>query len=162
MSHERARAALEALGLDHHITSHERAGSLAQAAAERGVSECDLVKTLVIRRSKGDYVFVLVPGGREISWPKLRKTLGANRLSMPSAEVAFTATGYQRGTITPFGATTPWPVVADESLAGSAGRRISLGAGEHGKAVTVLATDALKALDALVADVTVPAPPPEK
>lgn len=162
MSHDRARAALEALGLDHSITSHERAGSLAEAAAERGVNESDLVKTLVIRRSEGDYLFVLVPGGREISWPKLRQALGANRLSMPSAQVAFTATGYQRGTITPFGSTTPWPVVADQSLAGPPGRQISLGAGEHGKAVTVQAKDALEALDALVADVTAPAPPPEK
>ena len=35
----------------------------------------DIIKTLVVRRGSGDYVFVLVPGDREISWPKLRALL---------------------------------------------------------------------------------------
>lgn len=33
---------------------------------------------------------------------------------MPDAAAAKEATGYERGTITPFGSTRPWPVVADE------------------------------------------------
>ena len=64
-----------------------------------------IVKTLVVRRGEDDYLFVLVPGDRQISWPKLRALLGVSRLSMPDAAVAKEATGYERGTITPFGAT---------------------------------------------------------
>jgi Cys-tRNA(Pro)/Cys-tRNA(Cys) deacylase len=37
-------------------------------------------------------------------------------MSMPDAAAAKEATGYERGTITPFGSTRPWPVVADEQL----------------------------------------------
>jgi prolyl-tRNA editing enzyme YbaK/EbsC (Cys-tRNA(Pro) deacylase) len=70
---------------------------------------------------------------------------------MPDAEVAKQATGYERGTITPFGSATAWPVIADERLRG---RRITLGAGEHGRAVSVAADGVLQALAAVVADVS--------
>ena len=98
---------------------------------------------------------MLVPGGRTISWPKLRTLLGVNRLSMPDAATAKAVTGYERGTITPFGAVKAWPVLADERLRG---RLVTLGAGEHGVAVAVDADAALAALDATVADVTDPEP----
>jgi Cys-tRNA(Pro) deacylase len=113
----------------------------------------DIIKTLVVRRAEDDYLFVLVPGGREISWPKLRALLGVNRLSMPDAAKAKDVTGYERGTITPFGATTAWPVVADASVTG---RLVSIGAGAHGVAATVQADDIVAALGATVADVTDP------
>ncbi|GAB4095530.1 YbaK/EbsC family protein [Brachybacterium horti] len=154
MNEQRAIDALEASGLDFEITRHGRVGSLAEAAAARGVQPRDIVKSLVVRRGEGDFLFVLVPGDREISWPLLRSLLGVNRLSMPDKEVAKDVTGYERGTITPFGSTTAWPVVADASLVGDPERRISVGAGAHGTAATVNAEAALAFLDAQVAAVT--------
>ncbi|MGZ4630869.1 aminoacyl-tRNA deacylase, partial [Oryzihumus sp.] len=93
------------------------------------------------------------PRDREISWPKLRALLGVNRLSMPDAAVAKEVTGYERGTITPFGSTRAWPVVADATVEG---RTISLGAGAHGVAFTADGSDVIRVLDAQVADVTDP------
>lgn len=154
MNEQRAIDALEASGLDFEITRHGRVGSLAEAAAARGVQPRDIVKSLVVRRGEGDFLFVLVPGDREISWPLLRSLLGVNRMSMPDKEVAKDVTGYERGTITPFGSTTAWPVVADASLVGDPERRISVGAGAHGTAATVNAEAALAFLDAQVAAVT--------
>ena len=151
---ERAAAALGAAGIDHTITRHGRVGSLEEAAAARGVEPRDIVKTIVVRRGDDDFLFVLVPGDREISWPKLRAVLGVNRMSMPDAETAREVTGYERGTITPFGSTTAWPVVADATLTG---RPISIGAGAHGVAATAYADDVVRALEAQVADVTDPA-----
>jgi Cys-tRNA(Pro)/Cys-tRNA(Cys) deacylase len=151
---ERALGALTASGLEHDVTRHGRVGSLEEAAVARGVQPRDVVKTLVVRRAEGDFLFVLVPGDREISWPKLRTHLGVSRMSMPDAATALEVTGYERGTITPFGSTTAWPVVADATMAG---RRVSLGAGAHGVAVTVEADAALAVLGADVADVTDPA-----
>jgi prolyl-tRNA editing enzyme YbaK/EbsC (Cys-tRNA(Pro) deacylase) len=129
--------------------------SLPEAARARGVEVPDVVKTIVVRRADDDYLFVLVPGDRVISWPKLRTLLGVSRLSMPDAAAAKAATGYERGTITPFGSTTPWPVVADERLLG---RRITLGAGEPGVAVAVDADEAVRVIGVSVADVTDPEP----
>jgi Cys-tRNA(Pro) deacylase len=150
-SEHRAAAALEASGIQHTITRHGRVGSLEEAAAARGVAPADIVKTLVVRRGDDDFLFVLVPGDREISWPKLRAHLGVNRVSMPDAETAKDVTGYERGTITPFGSSTAWPVVADATVSG---RLVSLGAGGHGVAVTLDADDVIRVLDAVVADIT--------
>lgn len=146
-----ALCALAASGIAHEVTRHGRVGSLADAAAVRGVEPSAIVKTMVVRRGEGDHLFVLVPGDREISWPKLRAFLGVNRISMPGADAAREVTGYERGTITPFGSQTALPVVADERIVG---RTISLGAGAHGVAATVAADDVIAHLDAQVADVT--------
>ena len=151
---ERALTALEAAGVPFTITRHGRVGSLAEAAASRGVQPGDIIKSLVVRRADDDFLFVLVPGDREISWPKLRALLGVNRISMPDARTAKDVTGYERGTITPFGSLKAWPVIADS---GVAGRIVSLGAGAHGVAATMAGDDLIGALDAQIADVTEPA-----
>ncbi|WP_433384317.1 aminoacyl-tRNA deacylase [Actinoplanes sp. CA-142083] len=146
-----AETAAVALGVDHKILKHGPVNSVAEAAAAQGVEVRDLVKTIVVRRAAGDYVFVLVPGDRQISWPKLRTLLGVNRLSLPDAATAKEATGYERGTITPFGSARVWPVIADET---TRGRTINLGAGERGVGLQVAADQAVGALGGQFADVT--------
>ncbi|MEI2731094.1 MAG: YbaK/EbsC family protein [Dermatophilaceae bacterium] len=146
----RALAALTSSGISFSVTRHERASSIEHAAQLRGVRPGDIVKTLVVRRGAEDYLFVLVPGDRTFSWPKLRALLGTSRLSMPDAAGAYAVTGYERGTITPFGSTRAWPVVAD---LGIAGRTVSMGAGAHGVAVTLAGDAVLQSLRAQVADI---------
>ncbi len=179
MSSERALAALEASGIDFTITRHGQVGSLEEAAAARGVDPARVLKTIVVRRAEDDFLFVLVPGDRQISWPKLRALLGVSRLSLPDKEVARDVTGYERGTITPFGATHAWPVIADVRVVavpdedavdvageaegptsgttpGDGTRAVSIGAGAHGVAATVGGEALVKVLGAQVADVTEP------
>ncbi len=145
----RALAAADELGLAYEVVRHRPVRSLAEAAAARGVEPAQLIKTLVVRLSDDDFRLVLVPGDRQIAWPRLRALLGVNRVSLPDADTAYRATGYERGTITPLGAEPAWPVVADERVRG----RVSLGAGAHGVAIGVDAAPLLKALGAVVADV---------
>lgn len=141
---------LEALAYE--VVRHGPVRSLEEAAEARGVTPAQVIKTMVVRRADEDYLFVLVPGDRNISWPKLRSYLGVNRISMPDAEDALRVTGYKRGTITPLGSTNEWPVLADERITGV----VSIGAGEHGVSLKVDGTDLNAALDADVADVTDP------
>ena len=108
---------------------------------------------MVVRRGEDDYLFVLVPGDRVIDWSKLRTELGERRLSMPDAEEALTVTGYTRGTITPFGASTNWPVVSDRRVADGV---VSVGGGAHGVSITIHGSALLEALDAETADITKP------
>ena len=143
--------ALKAARLDFRLIEHAPVKSLQEAAAARGVAIPDVVKTIVVRRGDDDFLLVLVPGDRVISWPKLRALLGVGRLSMPDAATAFEATGYERGTITPFGSKREWPVIADERLAG---REITLGSGAHNVAIALSADAAFEALAATVADVS--------
>ena len=152
---DRSKAAVEAMtaaGLAHTVTRHGPVRSLAEAAAARGVAPAAIIKTIVVRRAEDDYLFVLVPGDRSISWPKLRALLGVSRLSMPDAATAKDVTGYERGTITPFGATRAWPVIADTHLSG----QVSIGAGAHGVAATVDSVELVTALDAQQSDITDP------
>jgi Cys-tRNA(Pro)/Cys-tRNA(Cys) deacylase len=153
VSEDRALNALSDSCINYEVVRHGPVRSLAEAAAARGVEPSAVIKTMVVRRGDDDFVFVLVPGDRTIAWPKLRAVLGVNRLSMPDAAAAKDVTGYERGTITPFGSTRPWPVVADRRIAG---RPVSIGAGAHGVAAQVSGDDLIAALDAHVADITDP------
>ncbi|MEV6928536.1 YbaK/EbsC family protein [Dactylosporangium sp. NPDC051485] len=159
MSDNPAIAAITASGVPFRVVEHGPVRSLAEAAQVRGVAVPDVVKTLVVRLADDDYRFVLVPGGRVISWPKLRALLGVTRMSMPDAATAKAATGFERGTITPFGSSTAWPVIADERVRG---REITLGGGRHGVALAAPADAVLAVLGATVADVSDPEPPASK
>lgn len=151
--HARVAADAAERGLEVEIFARPAADSLSEAAALMGIEPGDIVKSLVVKRSDGSFIFALVPGGRAISWPKLRAAVGVNKLQMPHAEVALAATGYERGTITPLGSTTPWPVFVDE---GVRGRRVAMGAGEHGYSMFVDADALIDAFGATVADISVP------
>lgn len=153
---QRVLADAASRGLEVDIVARPAADSLEEAAALLGISPADIVKTLVVRRRSplpATYLFALVPGDRQISWPKLRALVGANKLAMPEEALAIEATGYGRGTITPLGSTIAWPVYADETIVG---RRIAMGAGEDGYSAFVDADALVAALGATVADLTEP------
>jgi len=150
------RAAAEA-GLEARVVATAVPTSAEESAALQGIDVGHLLRTIVIRRGVDDYVFVLVPGGRQIDWKRLRAHLGQRRLSLPDAEEARAATGYERGAITPFGATSAWPVVADATIRDLG--TVAIGAGARGVNLHLEAPALLEALRATQADVTSPAPP---
>ena len=139
-------------GVSFRVVRTDRAGSAEESAALQGIEIGRLIRTIVVRRRAGDYVFVLVPGGRQIDWPLLRAHLGVSRLSLPDHEEAKEATGYERGAITPFASTTTWPVLADATVAGP--EPVAIGAGAHGVNLHLDPADLVRLLDADVAAVT--------
>ena len=145
--------ALERAGIPYTVVRTTRAHSAAESATLQGIELGALLRTIVVRLGDDDYVFVLVPGDRRFDWPKVRAQLGVKRLSLPDAGEAFGATGYERGAITPFGASRAWPVVVDASATGH--ERVALGGGAHGINVHLEPADLIAALEAAVADVTV-------
>ena len=151
--HARVRDAAAERGLDIEIRQRPAANSLHEAAALLGLDPSGIVKTLVVKRSDDTFLFALIPGGRKISWPKLRAVVGVNRLKLPDSDVALAATGYERGTIVPIGSTTAWPVFADETIRG---HRIAMGAGAHGYSLFVDGDALIAAYDATVADISEP------
>ncbi|MGV8912946.1 MAG: aminoacyl-tRNA deacylase [Rhodoglobus sp.] len=138
-------------GIPIEIVERAPATSLEHAAELLGITPAEIVKSLVVKRSDGRYLFALVPGDRQISWPKLRAIVGVNKLRLPEASLALEATGFARGTITPLGSSTAWPVYADERIAG---KRVSMGSGDHGYTAWVLADELIRGLDATLADIT--------
>ena len=153
-----AIAAVEATGVPFQVVRTERASSAEESAALQGIPVEALLRTIVVRRGDGDYFFVLVPADRRFDWPKLRAHLGVTRLSLPDADEAQAATGYVRYTITPFGSTQAWPVIADASIAGL--ERVAIGGGAFGVNLHLAPADLVRHLGADVVDVSVGEPAP--
>jgi Cys-tRNA(Pro)/Cys-tRNA(Cys) deacylase len=146
--------ALEGAGLGYDVVRTRPANSVEESAELQGIDPGSLLRTIVVRRGADDYVFVLVPGGRQIDWPRLRAYLGVKRLSLPDKDEAQRVTGYERGAITPFGAERAWPVVADDSI--TALDRVAIGGGARGVNLHLHAADLIENLNADVADVARP------
>ncbi len=141
-------------GVDHEVVVTQPASSAQESAQFQGIELHQLLRTIVVRRADNDYVFVLVPGGRRFDWPKLRAHLGVNRLSLPDAEEAKAVTGYERGTITPFGLINAWPVIADASIEGLP--KVAIGGGQRGVNIHLTPRALVDATHAAVVDVTTP------
>ena len=156
-----AIAALAGSGLDVRVIRTTRAGSAAESADLQGIELGALLRTIVVRRGEDDYLFVLVPADRRFDWGKLRAHLGVRRLTLPDADEARQATGYERYTISPFGATRAWPVILDESA--MAFDLVSVGGGAFGVNLHLAPPDLVRHLDAAVVDVSAVGgtPPPE-
>src|SRR5918996_4693288 len=147
-----ALAALQDTDLRYEVIRTKPARSAEESAELQGIEIHQLLRTIVLRRAENDYLFVLVPGGRTIDWPKLRAHLGISRLSLPDEGEATAATGYKRGAITPFGSTTSWPVIADESIVGKG--TVAIGGGARGVNLHIEADELISYLSAEVAGVT--------
>ena len=138
----------------HRVVRTRRAGSAEESAELQGIPLGALLRTIVVRRGDDDYVFVLVPAGRRFDWPRLRAHLGVRRLTLPDADEARTATGYERYTITPFGSTRAWPVILDAAAADQP--VLAIGGGAFGVNVHLAPADLVRALDAQVVEVSEP------
>jgi Cys-tRNA(Pro)/Cys-tRNA(Cys) deacylase len=143
-----------AAGVTFSVVRTERPTSAVESATLQGIEVGQLLRTIVVRREENDYVFVLVPGGRQIDWPRLRAHLGQRRLSLPDEEEAKRVTGYERGAITPFGSSGAWPVVADATVLDA--EVVAIGGGARGLNLHLAPADLVRAVRAQVADVTRP------
>ena len=148
-----ALRALTGTGLDFRVVTTEPAGSPEESAQRQGIELGQLLRTIVVRRGADDFLFVLVPGGRRFDWPKLRAYLRVSRLSLPDADEAKAVTGYERGAITPFGATRGWPVLVDSAALEH--QNVAIGGGARGVNLHVRPGDLVAHLGAEVVDVTV-------
>jgi Cys-tRNA(Pro) deacylase len=151
-----ATTAIAAAGGEHRVVRTPRAGSAEEAAELQGIPLRALLRTIVVRRGEDDYLFVLVPAGRRFDWPPLREHLGVRRLTLPDAEEARAATGYERYTITPFGSTRAWPVIVDAAVVDEP--IVSVGGGAFGVNLHLRPADLVSALGADVVAVSTAGP----
>ena len=108
----------------------------------------------MIRRGADDYVFVLVPGGRQIDWPKLRAHLGVSRLSLPDAEEA--KDGDRVRARDDHAVRLVERVARDRRRAIPQLDRVAIGGGGHGVNLHLAGADLVRYVDATVAHVTRP------
>ena len=137
--------ALNELGIPHRVFRHAgEVTSLEQAAAERGQSPSQVVRSIVFRLGEGRFVMVLIAGTAQISWPALRAHFGQSRLTMADPAQVQKETGYRVGTVSPIGLPGPMPILVDESVL--LPEEISIGSGQPNTGIILRSDDLLKVL----------------
>ncbi len=117
---------------------------LEQAARERQQLSDQVIRSIVFRLGKDEFLMVLIAGDRQIAWPALRRYLGQSRLTMATEDEVRRVTGYERGAVAPLGLPRPMRILVDESV--FTHEEISLGSGARGTAVIMTSSDLRRAL----------------
>jgi Cys-tRNA(Pro) deacylase len=92
-------------------------GGTRTSAAELGVDEHCVIKTLVMETSEGVPLIVLMHGDREVSTKSLARHLGVKGVVPCRPDVANRHTGYQVGGTSPFGTRTELAIYMQKSIA---------------------------------------------
>ena len=134
------------MGVPHRVFRHPGPiASLEQAAEERGQAPEQVVRSILFRLAKGEYVMVLMAGPSQIAWKNLREYLSRSRLTTAKREEVLQVTGYELGAVAPFGIPPNVRVLVDQSVALQ--EEVSIGSGERGVAVILRTSDMLAALE---------------
>ena len=142
---------LDALGIPYRFFRHPgQVSSLEQAAHERGQEPEQVIRSIVFRLAKGDYVMVLVAGPTQISWSGLRAYLGQSRLTMAEKSEILSRTGYPIGAVSPLGLADPMRILVDRSVLQEG--EISIGSGVRNTTVILRGLDLMKALGPVEVD----------
>jgi Cys-tRNA(Pro) deacylase len=127
--------------------------SVEEAARERGQEPGQVIRSILFRHTTDEFILVLVPGLHRVSWKKVRAWLKISRLSLANKDEVLQITGYDLGTVNPFGIQHKVKIMVDERV--FLPSEVSLGSGVHGAAIILATSDFPRALGAYeVGDLT--------
>lgn len=118
-----------------HAYQYVEHGGTVVSSAALGVSEHEVVKTLVMQDEAVKPLVVLMHGDRKVSTKNLARQSGRKRIEPCTPDVAQRHTGYQVGGTSPFGLRKPIPVFVERSVL--ALPRIYINGGRRGYLVGV-------------------------
>jgi Cys-tRNA(Pro) deacylase len=118
--------------------------SLEQAAQERGQHPEQVIRSILFRISKEEFIMVLAAGPTQLAWGKLRKYMNQSRMSMASEDEVMRVTGYPLGAVSPFGLSRPVRILVDKSVLLQ--EEISIGSGVRNTTIIMRIEDLLRAL----------------
>ncbi len=99
-----------------HPYAYVEHGGTATFAAESGVDEHAVIKTLVMEDDTKRPLVVLMHGDREVSTKELARTLGVKSVRPCAPETAERHSGYMVGGTSPFGLRKPLPIYVEASI----------------------------------------------
>ena len=99
-----------------HVYAYVDRGGTAESAAQLGVDEHAVIKTLVMQDDKARPLIVLMHGDRQVSTKNLARAIGAKTVEPCTPEAAERASGYQVGGTSPFATRKPMPVYVEQSV----------------------------------------------
>jgi Cys-tRNA(Pro)/Cys-tRNA(Cys) deacylase len=137
--------ALQKLNAPHQIFEHKnQIKSIEQAASERGQDASQLIRSILFRVGKDEFMMVMVAGPGQLSWPALRAHLGQSRMTMATKDEVLRVTGYPIGTVAPIGLPQPIRLLADKNI--FIHDEISFGSGKRDTAIIMKTADFKKVL----------------
>ncbi len=99
-----------------HVYDYVAHGGTAESARQLGVSEHEVVKTLVMQDDKAQPLIVLMHGDRQVSTKNLARAIGVKSIEPCKPEVAQRHSGYAVGGTSPFGTRKAMPVFVQASV----------------------------------------------
>jgi Cys-tRNA(Pro) deacylase len=99
-----------------HPYAYVERGGTAAFAAQAGVDEHAVVKTLVMEDDAKKPLVVLMHGDREVSTKELARVLGAKSVRPCAPDTAERHSGYMVGGTSPFGLRKPLPVYVEATI----------------------------------------------
>jgi Cys-tRNA(Pro) deacylase len=127
-----------------HVYAYVEHGGTAESSRALGLSEHEVVKTLVMQDdAKVPYV-VLMHGDQKVSTKALARALGTKSMEPCKPEVAERHSGYRVGGTSPFGLRKPMRVLVERSVL--ALPRIYLNGGRRGYLVGLAPSDLVRLL----------------
>ena len=91
-------------------------GGTAESAAQLGVDEHAVVKTLVMQDDKSQPLIVLMHGDKTVSTKNLAREIGVKHVEPCKPEVAQRHSGYQVGGTSPFGIRKAMPIYVEAGV----------------------------------------------
>ena len=135
---------------EHEYDYVERGGTEVSAQS-LGVTEHEVVKTLVMQDEGGKPVIVLMHGDRKVSTKNLARQAGVKRIEPCKPEAAQRHSGYQVGGTSPFGTRKKLPVYLERSILDLP--QIYINGGRRGFLVKISPQDILRTLGPELVDV---------
>ena len=125
-------------------------GGTGEFAAQLGVDEHRVIKTLVMENEQEKPMIVLMHGDREVATGRLAKQIGAKRIQPCDPKIAQKHSGYQVGGTSPFGTRSRLPVYCERSI--TALDRVYINGGKRGYIVSLATADLLRLLQPTLVD----------
>lgn len=135
---------------EHEYEYVDRGGTEVSSRA-LGVSEHDVVKTLVMQDEAGQPLIVLMHGDRKVSTKNLARQAGVKKIEPCRPEAAQRHSGYQIGGTSPFGTRKQLPVYLERSILERP--KIYINGGRRGFLVGLAPAELLRTLSPQLVDV---------
>jgi Cys-tRNA(Pro) deacylase len=99
-----------------HVYDYVEHGGTAESSRQLGVSEHEVVKTLVMQDERAQPLIVLMHGDKQVSTKNLARAIGAKSVEPCKPEVAQRHSGYLVGGTSPFGTKKVMPVYVEAGV----------------------------------------------
>jgi Cys-tRNA(Pro) deacylase len=137
-----------------HPYEYEEHGGTAVSSRELGVSEHDVIKTLVMQDEAARPLIVLMHGDCKVSTKNLARAIGCKSVEPCKPEVANRHTGFLVGGTSPFGTRKQMPVYVEKTILDL--DRIYINGGRRGYLVSMAPAELVRVLAPKAVEVALP------